>query len=120
MRKGPAECPLLLECNFLGRVLWMSSRTRLALRNPAHLSDAIIRGNPLPGSGPKIEVSPLRLWTVWEARDSMLIAVQAVQRESREIQELLRLQRRFTLHFFRLLGLERLLFGRAQRRRGRG
>ena len=120
MRKGPVECPLLLECNFLGRVLWMSSRTRLALRNPAHLSEAIVRGNPITGSGPEIEVSPLRFWTVWESRDSVLIAVQVAQRESREIQELLRLQRRFTLHFFRLLGLERLLYGRAQRRRGRG
>ena len=31
MRKGPVECPLLLECNFLGRVLWMSDRTRISL-----------------------------------------------------------------------------------------
>ncbi len=120
MRKAPVECPLLLECNFLGRVLWMSNRTRLALRNPAHLSEAIVRGNPLVGSSPEIEVSPLRFWTVWESRDSVLIAIQVVEGAPRETKDLLRLQRRLTFHFFRLLGLERLLFARAQVRRGRG
>jgi signal transduction histidine kinase len=120
MRKGPVECPLLLECNFLGRVLWMSNRTRLALRNPAHLSEAIVRGNPSAGSSLEVEVSPLRFWTVWESRESVLIAVQATGGEPRETNELLHLQRQLTFHFFRLLGLERLLFTRAQVRRGRG
>ena len=41
--RGKATCPLLLECDFLGRVLWMSNRARMVLRNPEHLSDAIIR-----------------------------------------------------------------------------
>jgi signal transduction histidine kinase len=120
MRKGPVECPLLLECNFLGRVLWMSDRTRALLRNPAHLSEAIVRGNRSAGSGQGIEISPLSFWTVWESRDSMLIAVQMVEREPRETKDLLRLQRRLTLHFFRLLGLERILSARVRLRRGRG
>ena len=120
MRKGPVECPLLLECNFLGRVLWMSNRTRVVLRNPAHLSEAIVRGNRSAGSCQEIEISPLSFWTVWESRDSMLIGVQVVEREPRETKDLLRLQRRLTLHFFRLLGLERRLSARAQQRRGRG
>ena len=120
MRKGPVECPLLLECNFLGRVLWMSNRTRLALRNPAHLSEAIVRGNPSAGSGPESEISPLRFWTVWESRESVLVAVQVVEGEPRETKDLLRLQRRLTFHFFRLLGVERHLSARAQQRRGRG
>jgi signal transduction histidine kinase len=120
MRKGPVVCPLLLECNFLGRVLWMSDRTRVVLRNPAHLSEAIVRGNRSAGSGQETGVSPLSFWTVWESRDSALIAVQVVEREPRETRDLLRLQRRLTLHFFRLLGLERILSARAQLRRGRG
>ena len=72
------------------------------------------------GAGQEIEISPLCFWTVWESRDSVLIAVQVVEREPRETRDLLRLQRRLTLHFFRLLGLERLLSARAQLRRGRG
>src|SRR5260370_17373961 len=120
MRKAPVECPLLLECNFLGRVLWMSNRTRLALRKTAEVWEAIVRGNPLVGSNPEIEVSPLRFWTVWESRDSVLIAIQVVEGAPRETKDLLRLQRRLTFHFFRLLGLERLLFARAQVRPGRG
>jgi signal transduction histidine kinase len=120
MRKGPVECPLLLECNFLGRVLWMSNRTRLALRNPTHLSEAIVRGNPPAGPNTEIEISPLRFWTVWESRESVLIAVQVAGAEPGETKDLLHLQRRLTFHFFRLMGLERLLFARAQVRRGRG
>jgi two-component system NarL family sensor kinase len=50
----------------------------------------------------------------------MLIAAQFVDEEPKETKELLRLQRRLTLHFFRLLGFERILSLRAQLRCGRG
>lgn len=118
--KGRSACPLLLECDFLGRVLWMSNRARLVLRNPQHLSDAIIRRRPHPRATHEIEISPLRFWRVWESRDSVLIGAQSVEARPKETEDLLRLQRRLTFHFLQLLGLERRLFDGAQRRRGRG
>ena len=120
MRKRAVACPLLLECDFLGRVLWMSNRARMVLRNPGHLSDAIIRRQPLPHATHEIEISPLRFWRVWESRDSVLIGAQAVQAQPEETKDLLGLQSRLTLHFLQLLGLERRLFATAQQRRGRG
>jgi signal transduction histidine kinase len=120
MREELVTFPLLLECDFAGRVLWMSNRTRQALRNPASLSDAIIRRKPLPPAIPEMELSPLRFWMVWESPESVVIGAQAAEAEPGQIKDLLRLQRRLTGHFFQLLGLERRLFGRAQQRRGRG
>lgn len=120
MRKRYVACPLLLECDFLGRVLWMSSRARLVLRNPEQLSDAIIRRKPLPHATHEVESSPLRFWRVWESRESVLIGAQAEETQHRETKDLLGLQSRLTLHFLQLLALERRLFARAQQRRGRG
>lgn len=120
MRKRNVACPLLLECDFLGRVLWLSHRARMVLRNPRHLSDALFRRKLLLRAVPQIEISPLRFWRVWESRDSVLIAAQAVEAQPRETKDLLALQSRLTLHFLRLLGFERRLFAKAQRRRGRG
>src|SRR5450759_103324 len=106
MREEPVAFPLLLECDFVGRVLWMSNRTRQALRNPASLSDAILRRKPLPPAIPEIELPPLRFWMVWESPESVVIGAQAVEAESGQIKDLLRLQRRLTGHFLQLLGLE--------------
>jgi two-component system NarL family sensor kinase len=50
----------------------------------------------------------------------VLIGAQPVEAEPEEIQDLLRIQRRLTLHFLQLLGFERRLFADAQERRGRG
>ena len=118
--KGNATCPLLLECDFLGRVLWMSDRARMVLRNPEHLSDALIRREPLPPTGQEIETSTLRFWRVWESKDSVLIGAQAVEAQAKETQDLLRIQRRLTVHFLRLFEFERRLSGKVQNRQGRG
>ena len=118
--KGKAAYPLLLECDFLGRVLWISNRARMVLSNPKHLSDALIRRNPLPRAVHEIEISPLHFWRVWESRESVLVGAQAVEAQPKETKDLLALERRFTVHFLQLLGWERRLFARAQQRRGRG
>ena len=118
--KGPVACPMLLECDFRGRVLWMSNRTRIVLRNPEYLSDAIIRRNPLPHATRAGEISPLFLWAVWESPGSVVIGAEAVEAEPVETRDLLRIQSRLSLHFLHLLRLERRLFVRAQQRRGRG
>src|SRR5664280_1806399 len=120
MRKEPVTCPLLLECDFGGRVLWMSNRTRQVLRNPQFLSDTMIRRKPLAHAIPEMEISSLRFWLVWESPESVLIGALAEEAEPGQTKDLLGLQRRFTGHFLQLLGLERRLFGRAYQRRGRG
>src|ERR1017187_8028545 len=102
MGQEPVTRPLLLECDFAGRVLWMSNRTRL------------------PSAIPEIEIPPLRFWLVWQSPQSVLIAALAAEAEPTQTKDLLGLQRRLTAHFLQLLGLERRLFGRAQQRRGRG
>ena len=120
MHKGSVTCPMLMECDFLGRVLWMNNSTRIVLRNPEHLSDAIIRRSSRPPATREIEVAPLHFWLVWESPTSVLIGAQAVEGELEETKDLLVLQNRFTGHFLQLLGLERRLFVTAQQRRGRG
>ena len=119
-RQRRAACPMLMECDLLGRVLWMNSPARLELRNPERLSDAIIRRNPDPHAVHKIEVAALQFWWVWESPTSVLIGAQAVEGELEETKDLLVLQNRFTGHFLQLLGLEQRLFVTAQQRRGRG
>ena len=119
-RQRRAACPMLMECDLLGRVLWMNSPARLELRNPERLSDAIIRRNPDPHAVHKIEVAALQFWWVWESPTSVLIGAQAVEGELEETKDLLVLQNRVTGHFLQLLGLERRLFVTAQQRRGRG
>ncbi|MCX6632025.1 MAG: sensor histidine kinase [Candidatus Solibacter sp.] len=98
----------------------MSNLARTALRNPKHLSDAIMRRQPLPQISHEIEVSPLRFWPVWRSMDTVLIGAQAVELQPADTQDLFGLQSRLTLHFLQLLGFERRLFARAQQRRGRG
>jgi len=120
MREEPVTCPLLLECDRAGRVLWMSNRTRQVLRNPASLSDAIIRHQPLSRAIHETGISSLLLWVVWEAPESVLVGALPVEAEPRQTRELSALQSRLTGHFLQLLGLEQRLFSRAQRRRGRG
>src|SRR5450759_5411241 len=111
---------MLLECDFLGRVLWINNPTRIVLGNPQHLSDAIIRRSSHRQATGEIELAPLCFWPVWESSTSVLLGAPAVDAAPRETADLLGLQRRLTSHLFQLLGLERRLFAAAQQRRGRG
>jgi signal transduction histidine kinase len=117
-REEPVACPLLLECGSVGRVFWMSDRTRLALCNLEHLPDASVPCQPNANGEP--EVAALCFWRVWESQDSVLIGAQTVESEPKETKDLLQIQRRLTLHFLQLLVRERRLFASAQQRRGRG
>jgi signal transduction histidine kinase len=94
MREGPIAFPMLLECDCSGRVLWMSERARSALGNPRHLMD-------LP--------SRLRFWRVWESPARVLMGIQPIEQESREIDDLLALERNSLKAYFRLLRRQRLL-----------
>src|SRR5450631_2658251 len=117
MREERDTFPLLLECDFVGRVLWMSNRTRRVLRNPGYLSDAIIgwkhRPHAVPGKS-------LRFWPVWESTASVLIGAQAEEDEPGETHALLGVERSLTGHFLELVRLERSLSGTVQRRYRRG
>src|SRR4051812_30794707 len=66
IRQRAAGDPMLLECDSLGRVLWMSERTGECLHNPANLVDILRRPampRTVPGAG------TLRFWLVWEFRN---------------------------------------------------
>ena len=120
MHEGSVACPLLLECDFHGRVLWMNNLTRIVLRNPEHLSDAIIRRNSPPHAAREIDVAPLHFWPVWESPTSVLIGAQAVEAKPQETEDLVAIQRRLTGHFLQLLGLERRLSAAAHQKSGSG
>ena len=118
--QGSVACPMLLECDFLGRVLWMNNLTRKVLGNPRHLSDAIIRRSSPRQAAGEIELAPLCFWRVWESPNSVLIGAQALDAAPMETEDLLALQRRLAGHLFQLLGLERRLLASSPQRRGRG
>ena len=119
-RRRRVACPLLMECDLLGRVLWMNSPARLILRDAEHLSDALIRQTADPHAAGETEIGPLSFWQAWKTPTSVLIAAQAVEAVPEETRDLLVLKSRVNSHFLRLLGLERHLFATAQQRRGRG
>lgn len=118
MRQGTVLCPMLVECDLVGRVLWMSKSTRTALRNPVHLSDAIIQRKPVLHDTGQTEIAPLRVWNVWESQNTVLVGAEIPEAEPKETKDLVGLQWQFTGHFLQLLGQERRLFASAQRRRG--
>jgi signal transduction histidine kinase len=91
----------------------------MVLGELGHLSDAIFPLK-LPAAGSEPEIAALSFWRVLESGDSVLIGAQVVDAEPKETTDLLRIQKRLTLHFLQLLGLERRLFATAQLRRGRG
>ena len=99
---GPIAFPILLECDFCGRVLWMSHRARLALGNPEHL----------------LEISRMCYWRVWESPSSVLIGILATEGQAFEIDELRALESSILRHFFRLLRSQRVLTAHARHNRG--
>ena len=108
--------PMLLECDSLGRVLWMSRRTGESLNHPANLVDVVCRP-AAPENAP--HAGMVRLWEVWQFRNSLLISVQAVEQDGKT-RDLLEIQKRLSLHFLQLLTFEQRLAVSAQQRRGSG
>lgn len=112
-------CPLLLECNSRGEVLWMSERTRSALGATGNLAGTITGA----ASGQAPAVSTLRFCRVWEAGDSVLISAQPAEAAEsgacKGFSELLHLQANLMRHNLRLQLAERDLWARAwQKKRG--
>jgi signal transduction histidine kinase len=113
---GQIIFPMLLECDHVGRVVWMSRRARTILREPKQLLDILAvkeLGRPIFYG---IEISTLRFWSICEFRDTVLIGLVGTARIP-ENQDLAALNRNLVGNFFRLLTIERRLFERARRRR---
>ena len=104
VRGRPFAYPMLMECDRVGRVLWMSDRARLALGNPEYI----------------VQLAQSHFWRVWEAPSSVLIGVLAGEFVACEINDLGVLERSLLQHFFRLLHSQRVISMHARHSRGRG
>lgn len=117
--QGSVRYPLLIECDTLGNVLWMSERTRLALGRSMNLLDTIpwelASGNPVTtGRG-----GGLCFTRLWQAGGRVLVGA----RESDVVPDtegLLRIQISFLHHYIRLQTIEHNLSSRARGRRRSG
>jgi signal transduction histidine kinase len=104
--------PLLLECDSLGRVIWMSKNARTLLGDSPMLADAFTVSQGGPES---------RLWHVWTAREHIVIAVQPLEPGEDFSGGLDAVHAALLGHLFRLFLMERRLFLRTRpRRRGAG
>ena len=75
IRQRAAGEPMLLECDSLGRVLWMSERTGIFLHNPSNLLDALCL-SAMPDQVPATRA--LQFWLVLKFRNSVVIGAQIV------------------------------------------
>jgi signal transduction histidine kinase len=107
---------MLLECDSLGRVLWMSARTGQYLDNPANLVD-VLRRQAMPERMPVARA--LQFWLVWEAPSSVVIGAKIVEQDG-GTHDLADIQERLSLHFLQLLEYEQRLAVTAEQRRGSG
>jgi signal transduction histidine kinase len=102
----------LLECDSLGRVVWMSNYARTVLGEPKHLIETAAFSFERPAS---------RVWRVWQSRERMVLAVQPIQQEDDASGGLVAVQARMLAHLFQLLRAERRLFlGVQPKRRSSG
>jgi signal transduction histidine kinase len=107
---------MLLECDTLGRVLWMSERTGKCLHNPANLFDVLRR----PALTKVAQVAGVvQFWLVWEFRNSVVIGAQIIEQDG-VTRDLVAVEKRLSIHFLRLLEFERRLSASAQQLRGGG
>ena len=106
-QREPVPHPLLIECDSAGKVLWISQRTRQVFGEPEHLTELIMRQPAEDGA--RFQVFTWQLWSVWESRETVLLALYPPQGPDRACLELAYLERRFSQKFFRLLRQERRL-----------
>lgn len=116
IRKRAAGYPMLLECDSLGRVLWISEQTGKYLNNPSQLLDVLRRSALVERA---VAAPALRFWLVWEFPNSVVIGAQVVEADG-GTRELVDVQRRLSLHFLQLLEFEQRLAAAAQQRQGGG
>jgi two-component system NarL family sensor kinase len=105
---------MLLECDHLGRVVWMSWWTRQILGDPKQLVDIISVKRLRHEYG--LDISSLRCWSICEFRETVLIGMVGTGQVP-EAQDLATLNRNLAGNFFRLLALERRLSERARHRK---
>lgn len=112
-------CPLLLECDSGGRILWMSQRAREVVGGIENLNQLIVPRRPgeVPGI-PRFRVLSWHFWRVWETPQTVVVGVRAPQLPDRTLMEFLRLERRMLRGYFRLVHDERRLSERARRQQG--
>ena len=114
--------PMLLECDRLGHVLWMSDDARSALGDVDNLVSVL--APPLTPEKPREDVTGFCVWKVYEAEGRSLLSLQRIRPRGPEASAtpgLRRLEDQFRDHFFRLEGVERQLSAHARRhRRGGG
>lgn len=112
---GQVVFPMLLECDHVGRVLWMSRWTRIILREPKQLLDILaVKTLTHPVYG--LPVSTQSSWHILKFRDTVLIGLVGTTAIP-EAQDLNSLHRSMEVNFFRLLKVERRLYERTRRRR---
>lgn len=113
-------CPLLLQCDSGGNVLWLSPRTREVLGEVSHLSELVLaKRQSRVGSGTNFRVYSWHFWRIWEFRDTIVLGLRAPQLPDRTHLEFRRLEARFVRSFYRLVQSERLLGDEVRRRRGK-
>jgi signal transduction histidine kinase len=116
-RWARAETPLFVECDRVGRVLWMSDGTRSALA----LSEAPVETFPVgalaAAPGPSGPLSALYFVRLFERGDRVLIGVLCVEPDAapHESGGLMPIQTNLLRHYFHLQHLERGLSRRARR-----
>ena len=109
---------MLLECDRRGQVIWVSERIRSTVGTPQTLFEIFTLRGPSPPY--RFSISP-----VWEARDTLLIALEIEEMAARPAPQaygiLRNLEARILEAYFRLQHFERRLFtSRMRRRRGGG
>jgi len=121
---GMVTCPLLMECDSEGRVLWMSDRTQQALQQSG---DQPAEEGAVPPSQLPAESLPsdrFQFWRVLEMGDRTLVGAQSREPAAsialREISEMLRLEARMLRHYFRLQKAERAIADRTRKQHRSG
>lgn len=113
-------CPLLLQCDSGGNVLWLSPRTREVLGEVSHLNDLVlVKRRTRVGSGNHFRVYSWHFWRICEFRDTVLLGVRAPQLPDPTQMEFRRLEGRLVRSFYRLVQRERLLGDEVRRRHGK-
>jgi signal transduction histidine kinase len=113
---------MLLECDRLGQVLWMSDRARSVLGDVNNLASVL--APPMAPGKFREDPTAFCVWRIYEAEGRSLLSLQRVWPQGTDVPApsgLKRLEDQFRDHSFRLEGVERKLSAYARRnRRGGG
>ena len=122
-RIGAPGCPVLVECDKKGRIIWMSDAARSRLGDAETLVGTILA--PRPGSQPSSSVECLCVAREVTLKNSLVMSLTVCispenagqERPAKEGAALGDLERGLLLHYFRLQEAERTLSVRVRRTR---